>query len=126
MTKFTPYDGIYCDDRMAGSPKYYLGGKPANADMRIPDEYLKGVFFLSVRKTAKSGQKEIDLFIGTGFIVSGPTRFKDMRIFYLVTAKHILENAKEKGYEDKDIRNAGEYSCLCSLRFLATRPYQPT
>lgn len=89
---------------MAGVPKYYLGGKPANADMRIPDEYLKGVFFLSVRKTAKSGQEEIDYFIGTGFVVSGPTRFKDQRIFYLVTAKHIIENAKKAGYEDKDIR----------------------
>lgn len=104
MRKYVPYDGIYCDERMGGYPKYYLGGKPANADMRIPDEYLKGVFFLSVRKTAKSGQAEIDYFIGTGFIVSGPTRFKDMRIFYLVTAKHVLENAKAKGYEGKDIR----------------------
>lgn len=104
MSKYIPYDGLYCDRRMGGFPKYYLGGKPASADMRIPDEYLKGVFFLSVRKTAKSCEEEIDYFIGTGFVVSGPTRFKDHRIYYLVTAKHIIESAKEAGYDDKDIR----------------------
>lgn len=30
MTKTVPYDGLYCDDRMVGDPKYYLGGKPVN------------------------------------------------------------------------------------------------
>src|SRR5713226_5062614 len=88
--------GLYCDNRMGGWPKYSVG-RPPNYDMRIPDEYLKGVFFLSIKKTASSGE-EIDYFIGTGFVVSGPTRFKDQRIFYLVTAKHILEEAKAKGY----------------------------
>ncbi len=100
MTKGVPYSGIYCDERMGG----FLVGQPANADMRIPDEYLKGVFFLSVRRTASTGQEEIDYFIGTGFIVSCPTRFKNQRIFYLVTAKHVIEKAKAAGYDEISIR----------------------
>src|SRR5258708_14019990 len=83
---------------------YYLGRKPDNADMRIPDEYLQGVCFISVRKTAQSGQEEIDYFIGTAFVVAGPTRWPTMNIFYLVTAKHIIEDAKKAGYDEIRIR----------------------
>src|SRR6266404_5991129 len=49
--------------------------------LRIPDEYLQGVCFLSIRKTAKSGQEEFDYFIGTAFMVAGPTRWPTRRIF---------------------------------------------
>ncbi|MDX6498107.1 MAG: hypothetical protein QOG23_1367 [Blastocatellia bacterium] len=99
MKSETPYNGLYCDNRMGGWPKYYLGHKPANADMRIPDEYLDGVVFLCVRKTAKSGLEEIDYFIGTAFLISEPTSFEGQRIFYLVTAKHLIEEWTKAGYD---------------------------
>jgi hypothetical protein len=72
--------------------------------MRIPDEYLQGVCFLSVRKTAQSGDEEIDYYIGTAFVVAGPTRWEAMRIFYLVTAKHVIEDAKKAGYDEIRVR----------------------
>lgn len=67
MTKTVPYDGLYCDDRMVGDPKYYLGGKPVNADMRIPDEYLESVCFVCVKVPLENGQHRIE-FAGTGLL----------------------------------------------------------
>ncbi|SRR6266404_476458 len=83
---------------------YYVGRFPDNANMRIPDEYLHGVCFLSIRMTPAPGDEEIDYYIGTAFVVVGPTRWPTMRIFYLVTAKHIIERAKKAGYDEIRVR----------------------
>ncbi len=95
MTATVPYNGFYSDDRMGGFPKSYLACKPANADMRIPDEYLDGVCFICVRDVDGNFQ-----FFGTGFFVSVPTSWPMFRIFCLVTAKHNIEKAKEAGHDE--------------------------
>jgi hypothetical protein len=103
VTKKIPYEGVYCDTRMGGFPKFYLGCKPANADMRIPDEYLESVCFLCVKIPEPDGD-DTHQFIGTGFIVSVATRFTPMRIFCLVTAKHIIAAARAAGHSDLYVR----------------------
>jgi hypothetical protein len=105
VTKKVPYEGVYCDTRMGGVEKYYLNCKPANADMRIPDEYLKGVCFLCVRIPG-SGEhaSDTDEFIGTAFMVGVSTRFPAMKMFCLVTAKHIIDHAREAGHVEIYVR----------------------
>ncbi|HVS81901.1 MAG TPA: serine protease [Pyrinomonadaceae bacterium] len=71
--------------------------------MRIPDEYLQCVCFLCVKVPGPS-EHETDEFIGTGFIVSVATRFPAMRIFCLVTAKHIIKAATDAGHVDLYVR----------------------
>lgn len=72
--------------------------------MRIPDDALKCVCFLSVKALNARGE-EYDHFIGTGFFItlegsfylSIPTALP-LRPIYLVTARHVLDEAKKKGY----------------------------
>jgi hypothetical protein len=103
VTKKVPYEGVYCDTRMGGVPKHYLNCKPANADMRIPDEYLESVCFLCVKFSGPDDEEIIE-FVGTGFLVSVPTRFTTMRIICLVTAKHIILKARAAGHSDLHLR----------------------
>jgi hypothetical protein len=84
---------------MTGVEKWFLGYKPENFDMRIPDEYLKGTCFLCVKVPNEPPMPgEHDFFIGTAFVLRGPTCFPDQSIFYLITAKHVIEDTKAEGY----------------------------
>jgi hypothetical protein len=72
--------------------------------MRIPDDNLHSVCFLCVKVRDADGF-ESDYFIGTGFFVSIESRlFSGGRHFYLVTAKHVIEDTKAQGYTEFYVR----------------------
>ncbi|HEV7377214.1 MAG TPA: hypothetical protein VGN95_21030 [Pyrinomonadaceae bacterium] len=69
--------------------------------MRVPPDVTKCVCFLSVKVKNKSGVID-DHFIGTGFYVAVTT--KHSAYYYLVTAWHILKQARERGYSQFYVR----------------------
>jgi hypothetical protein len=103
MTKCVPYDGLYCDERITGFPKYYLGGKPVDADMRVSEDYLESVCFICVKVPLENENYRLE-FAGTGFIVSFPTRFQTVRMTCFVTAKHVIQNIRKAGYTEIFVR----------------------
>jgi hypothetical protein len=93
---------IYCDTRLGGVKKYYLGGRPADANMRIPNDYLESVCFICVKVQGVAG--EDDFFIGTGFFCSVNSSLPGLRHSYLVTDRHVIQDAKAAGYSDFYVR----------------------
>lgn len=86
---------LYCDTRIGGIEKwYYL--TPKDAEMRIPDDLLDTVCFLCVKVQGKYGL--IDYFIGTGFLIGRPSKQSGFNFTYLVTARHVLDDARAEGY----------------------------
>ena len=70
--------------------------------MRIPDDYLESVCFLCV-KFDRDGQEVVEFF-GTGFLVSIATRYSTMRIYCLVTAKHLINRWRAANHPDLYVR----------------------
>ena len=71
--------------------------------MRIPEDALKCVCFLSVKETGEYG--EYDHFIGTTFFVIIKDSFSlsipdasPLRFIYLITARHVLDEYRKAGY----------------------------
>jgi trypsin-like peptidase len=94
---------LYRDTRMGGSGRWVFGD-PDDANMRIPDDNLEAVVFLCV-KVRDAGGFESDYFIGTGFFVSiDSTLFSGGRHYYLVTAKHVIEDTRAQGYSEFYVR----------------------
>jgi len=82
---------MYKDTRLLGAEKwYYISSERAN--MRIPEEIKKVVCFLCVREANGNYQS-----YGTGFFVG--VHLEDWDFLYFVTAKHLLDDAKDNGYE---------------------------
>jgi hypothetical protein len=94
----TPTKGnLFCDERFYGVKRWY-SSKPKDANMRVPDDITKCVCFLAVREENAYGTGEDDVFIGTAFFMQTSEEGGHFR--YLVTAKHIIDEAKEKGYTE--------------------------
>jgi hypothetical protein len=94
---------LYCDHRMGGKGRWVFGD-PDDTKMRIPDDNLDSVCFLCVKVRDAAGF-EYDYFIGTGFFVSiDSTLISGGRHYYLVTAKHVIENTRAQGYSDFHVR----------------------
>src|SRR5690348_9125650 len=88
---------LQVDNRLAGDPRYLLVDLPSPL-MMIPDDVRKCVAFLGVRKADGSR-----LFAGTGFLAA---RKADEKYWfhYLITAKHVIEGIKSKGYANVSVR----------------------
>lgn len=98
----TRSDGnLYCDTRIGGIKRWYIG-KPKDANMRIADDHIECVCFLCVKVPAPEG--EMDFFIGTCFFMGVPSAIAGRRFSYLVTARHVIEDAKAEGYTEFYIR----------------------
>ncbi len=81
---------IFVDERFA-SPRIHLG-RPNDANMRIPDDFLKSVCFLCVQDKGKWK------FGGTAFFVAVPVEGDPTHSYiYLVTAKHCIDKAAPFG-----------------------------
>jgi hypothetical protein len=70
--------------------------------MRIPTNYLDSVCFICVKVT-RFGEEE-DFFIGTGFFCSVPSTLPGLRHSYLVTARHVIKDAKDLGHTELYVR----------------------
>jgi hypothetical protein len=98
-----PTGELYCDTRFGGIERWYYG-KPEDADMRIPRDVVKSVCFLCVKAPDGSGQL-YDHFIGTAFFVRYRHEVAPFSLYtYLVTAKHVLRQAKDGGFNEIFVR----------------------
>src|ERR1043166_4605939 len=91
---------LYCDRRLGNVKKYY-SYKPDDWDMRIPDELLHCVCFLGVRIADGPDARKFYSF-GTAFFVGVVQHGYDFS--YLVTAKHVIEEATRGGYSRLIVR----------------------
>ena len=89
-----------CDIRLAGIKKWYIGSL-RGLDMRIPDEVLLSVCFLFIKNQETGNFQEV----GTAFFVRLRSEAHSESGFtYLVTAKHIIDSAKERGISSMYVR----------------------
>jgi len=86
---------VYCDKRL-GNEQFWYSPKPEDADMRVPNIVLKCVCFLCVKS---NGQASIEKYKygGTAFFVGVPSERHPITYIYLVTAKHCIQKAQQKG-----------------------------
>lgn len=70
--------------------------------MRISDNILESVCFICVK--VGEGDAEADFFIGTGFFIGVPAKTIKEHFYYLVTAKHVIEDAEADGYKQFYVR----------------------
>jgi hypothetical protein len=83
------FAGALYDARLGKRPRWPRA-YPPRCFMRVPDEFLKCVAFISRREQRDGG--EYFRFIGTGFFVSVPSRRQqDAHFHYFVTAKHVVD-----------------------------------
>lgn len=87
------HSAFYCDSRLGGV-KRYSAYKPADWDMRIPHNILNCVCFLGIRLSGGENAGKF-MSLGTGFFVG--LRQDDWDFLYLVTAKHVLNEAVRGG-----------------------------
>jgi hypothetical protein len=86
---------LYCDTRLGGIERWILGD-PGDAYMRVHDATTSCVCFLCVEEMHQGQKKQ--RYGGTAFFVSVPSEVVDDREhLYLVTAKHCVVKAKERG-----------------------------
>jgi hypothetical protein len=83
--------GVYCDTRLGGKPRYILTDKPERL-VQIPDEIRKCVVFVGYK--TPDGLYRLG---GTGFFVSKPTSRDDSLFVYLITAKHVIDEIRDRG-----------------------------
>ena len=84
------------DERIAGSPRYYLRGDPER-NMQVPDTLRKSVVFLAYN--AKNGAVKL---CGTAFFLSVPLpEVPGQGVIYLVTARHCIEQANNSSIDAK-------------------------
>lgn len=87
---------MYKDTRLGRVEKWYHT-PPEGANMRIPDELLNSVCFLCVKIQSGKNAGRFQ-YLGTGFFV-GITQEVGYDFCYLVTAQHIIDEAKRGGYK---------------------------
>jgi hypothetical protein len=94
-------EGLFIDARMGGVKHYYHGSKPKDFEMRVSSDLKSSVCFLCGKK--EDGSYDV---LGTGFFLSFPSELqpKDVWYVYLVTAKHIIDEVKAKGYPNFHLR----------------------
>src|SRR5258706_11531218 len=88
--------------RISGWPagQYHIGFRLEEFDMRLPDSLKSFVCFLCGKK--KTGNYDA---VGTVFFIGVRFRSRpDVVYVYLVTAKHVLDDAKPKGYRTFHLR----------------------
>lgn len=68
--------------------------------IRVPDEIRKGVAFLMVSSTGREADVRP---VGTAFWIQGPTGERG-GARYLVTARHVIDSARAKGFEELWLR----------------------
>jgi len=86
--------GLYCDIRLNDSERYSID-KPRDWNMRIPNEILDCVCFLGVNLAGGPNAHKFYSF-GTGFFVG--VEQDGHHFSYLVTAKHVVDEAERGGY----------------------------
>lgn len=93
---------LYCDTRL-GEIDQWVYGDPADANMRLPEQIKECLGFLVTRTTGH--KKKSAAYHGTAFFVGVPSETDPGGVYqYLVTAKHVLEEAGvvfEKGVVTK-------------------------
>jgi hypothetical protein len=92
---------LYCDERIGGVKRWVVGN-PADMNMRIDDTNMKTVCFICVKVSTNVGEQ--DFFIGTGFFVGVASTLPGLSHSYLVTARHVIEDAKAQGYSEFYVR----------------------
>lgn len=86
---------LYCDSRLGGVGRLSTG-PPEDWKMRIPDDVLKCVCFLCVRKPTPEG--EVYSYGGTAFFVVLPNEVDSAYShIYMVTARHCVDMAAKFG-----------------------------
>jgi hypothetical protein len=82
------------DTRYGGMERWFLSVPPEDP-MRIPDEWLKAVFFLGMERTRRGVvHKEL---VGTGFYYQVDNEFDaSLHRIYFVTARHVIEGAQSE------------------------------
>lgn len=81
---------MYKDTRLGGVEKWY-NFLPSDVNMRIPTEVLESVCFLCVKENEKVQMA------GTAFFIE--LIQDDFYFCYLFTAKHVIDEVKQLGYE---------------------------
>src|SRR5882724_5445972 len=88
--------GIAVDERIGGSPRFFIDTADPGRPMQVPDVVRKSVVFLAYN--AKNGSVKL---AGTGFFVSVPIpELADAVAMYLVTARHCIEQAKRASIDN--------------------------
>jgi hypothetical protein len=90
---------LYCDRRLGGAERW-IQGNPNEARMRVPNEIKDGAYFLCVEVGSELG--EYFHFIGTCFFIQVDTQYQ--KHSYLVTARHVIEEAWAIGHKDIYLR----------------------
>ena len=89
-----------CDTRLGGIKKWYIGPL-RGLDMRIPGQVLLSVGFLFIKNQKTGNFQEV----GTAFFVHLKSEaHSEDRFIYLVTAKHIIDEAKKLGVSSMYVR----------------------
>lgn len=88
---------IQVDDRLHGERRYIHTGSPLKL-MMVPDEVRKCAVFLGMRLADGSIYHR-----GTGALVARRIR-DDLYLHYLVTAKHTIDNIRDKGVDQVQVR----------------------
>jgi hypothetical protein len=70
--------------------------------MRVPDEILNCVCFLATKARVPGRRGLEDFFLGTGFFIQVESAHTTH--YYLITARHLIDRARENGYPDLFIR----------------------
>ncbi len=91
---------MYKDTRLRGVEKWYHK-PPEDVNMRIPNDLLKSVCFLCVKiqKGKNAGRFQ---YFGTAFFVG--IREEDWTFTYLVTARHVIDEARRVGHKTLFVR----------------------
>ena len=90
----------FADTRIGGVTKYYAY-RPKDWNMRIPEDILSCVCFLGIRLTAGPDAGKF-YTLGTGFFIE--VAESDISFSYLVTARHVLDEARRAGYTNLIVR----------------------
>lgn len=91
---------IFVDNRLGGIARYYFG-YPDELNMEIPPEIQKCVVFLCYEQSGVNGTKDFIPF-GTAFFIE--VKEENLTHFYLITAKHNLDEIKKIGVDKIFIR----------------------
>ena len=83
---------MHSDTRIGNKPRYFLAPPEEKLDMRVPDEFRQCTVFL-----ARDNKSNLE-FTGSAFFIS--VRSTDPALseygsFYLVTARHVIDNSGE-------------------------------
>jgi len=102
---------VFADYRIGGEPRYYVAD---NKDvlMQVPDEVRKCVLFICCQSPDR-----LEL-LGTAFLVAEPIENTDYIFPYIVTAKHLIEDVRRYGIDEKVYLRVNQRDG--NFRFIAT------